>query len=168
MEFKLEKWKEEYIKDIAECANNINIANNLRNVFPFPYTYEDAECYVKMCIENEGNEQLCRAIVVDGKAVGSVGIFVKNDVYCKSAELGYWLAEECWKNGIMSNAVSQICKLAFETFDICRIFAEPYSYNKGSRAVLEKNGFELEGIMKNGVYKNGKLLDYCMYALLKN
>ena len=168
MEFKLENWKEEHIKDVAECANNINIANNLRNVFPFPYTYEDAEGYIKSCIENEGNNQLCRAIVIGGKAVGSVGIFVKDDVYSKSAELGYWLAEEYWRKGIMSSAVAQICKQAFERFDICRIFAEPFSCNKGSRGVLEKNGFVLEGIMKNGVYKNGKLLDYCMYALLKN
>ena len=168
MEFELEKWKEEYIKDIAQCANNINIARNLRNVFPFPYTYKDAEYYVKLCMENEENNQLCRAIVVNGKAVGSIGIFVKNDVYSKSAEVGYWLAEEYWGKGIMSNAVSQICKLAFEKFDICRIFAEPFSYNKGSRKVLENNGFVLEGTMRNGVYKGGKLLDYCMYALLKD
>ena len=67
----------------------------------------------------------------------------------------------------MSRAVRQICRQAFETFDIVRIYAEPYAYNKGSRGVLEKAGFRLEGVMRDSVYKNGKVIDSCLYALLK-
>ena len=67
----------------------------------------------------------------------------------------------------MSRAVRQICRQAFETFDIVRIYAEPYAYNKGIRGVLEKAGFRLEGVMRDSVYKNGKVIDSCLYALLK-
>ncbi len=69
------------------------IADNLRDVFPFPYVREDAENFVEACIEADGQGQICRAICVEGEAVGSIGVFVGSDVYRRSAEVGYWLAE---------------------------------------------------------------------------
>ncbi|MGE4485118.1 MAG: GNAT family N-acetyltransferase [Oscillospiraceae bacterium] len=167
MNFILRKWRAEDSADVAHFANNEKIACNLRNVFPYPYTMQDAKNYVEGCASNSEAEQLCRAVTVDGKAVGSIGIFLGSDVYSRSAELGYWLAEEYWNRGIMSAAVKQICEEAFERFDIVRIFAEPFAHNLGSRKVLENGGFALEGIMKNGVFKNGTVFDYCMYALLR-
>jgi len=85
----------------------------------------------------------------------------------KNAEIAYWLGEPFWDRGIMSEAIKQLCRTAFEQYDISRIFAEPYAQNIGSRKALEKAGFVLEGIMKKGVYKNGSFFDYCMYALVK-
>ena len=167
MNFMLRKWRPEDSADIAHFANNEKIARNLRNAFPYPYTMQDAKTYVEGCASNSEAKQLCRAVTVDGKAVGSIGIFLGSDVYCRSAELGYWLAEAYWNRGIMSAAVKQICEEAFERFDIIRIFAEPFTHNLGSRKVLENAGFSLEGIMQNGVFKNGKVFDYCMYALLR-
>lgn len=166
-EFLLRKWQYDDVDEIAIAANNPNIAKNLRNTFPNPYTKDDANWYVNDCISNEGNNQITRAIVVDGKAVGSIGVFVKSDVYEKSAELGYWLAEDYWRQGITSRAVQQICKEAFSTFDIIRIFAEPFDCNKGSKGVLEKAGFIYEGTMRNGVYKNEEVISYCMYSILR-
>ena len=167
MEFVLDNWNEKYIDDVAFYANNEKIACNLRNAFPYPYTREDAQGYVFSCAADSGERQLCRAIVVEGHAVGSIGIFLGTDVYEKSAELGYWLAEEFWGKGIMSAAVGQLCQAAFERFDIVRIYAEPFAHNTGSRRVLERNGFTMEGIKRNGVFKSGKVFDYCMYALLR-
>jgi len=99
--------------------------------------------------------------------VESIALFIKNDVYCRSAEIVYWLGEPFWSRGIMSEAIKQFCQTAFKQYNIVRIFAEPYAYNIGSRKALEKAGFVLEGIMKKGVYKDGKFFDYCMYALVK-
>lgn len=166
-DFILRKWRKEDAEVIVKAANNPNIAANLRNTFPYPYTLEDAKWYVEDCISKEGEKQITRAIVVDGKAVGSIGIFVQSDVYEKSGELGYWLSEEYWGRGIVSRAVESLCKEAFDTFDIIRIYAEPYDYNTGSRGVLEKAGFTYEGTMRNGVYKNGKIYSYCMYSILR-
>lgn len=166
-EFKLRAWKTEDAESLAQAANNPNIARNLRNAFPNPYTLEAAVWYINDSIANAGKKQINYAIVVDGQAVGSIGIFVKDDIYEKSAELGYWLSEDYWRKGIMSEAVRIICKEAFETFDIVRIFAEPFADNAGSRGVLEKAGFTYEGTMRNGVYKNGAIHSYCMYSVLR-
>ncbi len=166
MDFTLRKWSLGDIESVAHYANNEKIARNLRDVFPHPYTAEDAKGYIESCIANE-NATLCRAIVVGGEAVGSIGVFPCSDVYRKTAELGYWLAEDFWGKGIMTEATRRICTEAFEKFDIVRIYAEPFAHNQGSRRVLEKAGFTLEGIMKQGVYKRGEIHEYCMYALLK-
>ena len=60
-----------------------------------------------------------------------------------------------------------MCRTGFEAWDIVRIYAEPFAHNAGSRRVLEKAGFALEGVMRSGIWKNGRLRDYCMYALLR-
>lgn len=165
--FILREWKSEDAESVAQAANNEKIAANLRNAFPYPYTLEDAKWYVEDCISLGEDTQITRAIEIDGRAVGSIGIFVQDDVYEKSAELGYWLSEEYWRQGIMSEAVKQICREAFQKFDIIRIYAEPFQHNMGSRGVLEKAGFTYEGTMRNGVYKNGNVYSYCMYSLLR-
>lgn len=68
----------------------------------------------------------------------------------------------------MSQAARMLCREAFLTFDIIRIFAEPFETNAGSRGVLEKAGFTYEGTMRNGIYKNGKVYSYCMYSILRD
>ena len=166
--FTLRPWQEEDAESIAAAANNPKIAANLRNVFPSPYTLADAVWYVGDCIAQGEARQLTRASVVNGKAAGSIGVFLQGDVYEKSAELGYWLAEEHWGKGIMTEAVRQNCQEAFGHFDIIRIFAEPFTDNLGSRRVLEKAGFTREGTMRSGVYKNGQIHSYCVYALLRD
>ncbi len=166
-DFLLREWQYDDAEEIARAANNLRIAQNLRNVFPNPYTLEDAKWYVNDCILREGKKQMTRAIVVDGKAAGSIGIFVRDDVYEKTGELGYWLSEDYWRQGITSRAVRMICKEAFARFDLIRIFAEPFDCNTGSKGVLEKAGFTYEGTMRNGVYKNGSVYSYCMYSLLR-
>lgn len=167
MKFELRKWRSEDAESVAKFANNQKIANNLRNVFPFPYTLDDAKWYVNSCIDADATRQCTRAIVVDGEAVGSIGVFLKDDVYCKSAEIGYWLGEPFWSKGIVSESIRQICSYTFAHYDIVRIFAEPFAYNIGSRKALEKAGFQLEGILKKSVCKNDEILDSCMYALIK-
>lgn len=167
MQFCLRPWQETDAESIAEYANNWKVAQNLRDIFPFPYTLEDARWYADHCAKEDENDRLVRIIEVSGRAAGCISVFLEEDVYRKSAELGYWLGEPFWGHGIMTEAVREICAEAWERFDIVRIFAEPFACNKGSCRVLERAGFQLEGIKRSSVFKNGELLDSCMYALVK-
>ena len=105
--------------------------------------------------------------MVDGEAVGSISLTLGSDVYRRSAELGYWLGKPFWGRGIMTAAVTAMCRDGFGTWDIVRIHAEPFARNAASRRVLEKAGFTLEGTLRQSVYKNGEMLDSCIYALLR-
>ena len=167
MEWSLKPWNMSDAADIARYGNDPAIAANLRNAFPYPYTRKDAEQFINSCISGEENRQLCRAVYVDGRAAGSIGVFRQEDVYCKRAEIGYWLARPYWGRGIMSAAVRRMCEEAFAHWDIVRIYAEVFASNTGSRRVLEKAGFQREGVLRQSVYKNGKLLDSHLYALLQ-
>nr|GFD37118.1 acetyltransferase (GNAT) domain protein [Tanacetum cinerariifolium] len=105
------------------------------------------------------------AIEVDGQAVGGIGIHPQDDIHRRNAELGYWLAEPFWGQGIISAAIGQAVAFAFQTYDIDRVFARPFGTNLGSQRVLEKNGFVLEGRFEKALVKDGELLDELVYAI---
>ena len=88
----------------------------------------------------------------------------KSDVFCKDAEIGYFLSSDKWSKGIMTKAVSEITKIAFDKLDIIRITGIVYKPNIASQRVLEKNDFVLEGIKKNAVFKNGNIYDMFIYG----
>ena len=162
MEFQLREWHKSDMEDMVEHANNYNIAKWLTNQFPYPYTSEDAKNYLDLI--KDDNPTKVFAIVVEGKAVGSIGIFPQSDIHEKSAEIGYWLSEKYWGKGIISRAIQEITTYGFNTFDIVRAFARPFSTNKGSQRALEKAGFELEARLKNALYKNGEIMDEMIYV----
>jgi len=162
MNYKLRKWKDSDLESLVKHANNINIAKWLTNQFPYPYTEESGKSYLNL-IKND-NPTRVFAIEVEGEAVGSIGVFPQSDIHEKSAEIGYWLSERYWRKGIMSGAIREIAKYGFETFDIVRIYARPFSTNIGSQMVLEKAGFTFEARLKNALYKNNELLDELIYV----
>lgn len=99
--------------------------------------------------------------------MGSIGIFPQSDIHEKNAEMGYWLSEKYWGLGIMPRAIQEMVEYGFKTFDITRIFARPFSTNRGSQRVLEKAGFELEAKLKKAIYKDGEYLDEWIYSKKK-
>lgn len=167
MKVSIRNWRHSDAASLAAALSNKNIQNNLRDGLPYPYTEKDAKEYISFVLNSDPNETFAFAIDVDGKAVGSIGAFRQKNIHSRTAELGYYLAEEYWGKGIMTAAVKQLCEKLFAETDIIRIFAEPFSYNAGSRRVLEKAGFKLEGIMKNNAVKNGRVLDMALYAYTK-
>lgn len=102
--------------------------------------------------------------MADGEYVGNITVEKKSDVYEKDAEIGYILISDKWTKGIMTDAVGQICKIAFKELDIIRITGNVYGPNTAPSRVLEKNGFMLEGTMKSAVYKNGNIYDLHIYG----
>lgn len=166
MNHKLRAWNISDIESIVKHANNYNVAKWLTNQFPYPYDRKDAEIYINSVLND--SPQKVFAIEVDGEAAGSIGIFPQSDIHEKSAEIGYWLSEKYWRNGIMPKAIAEIVDYGFNTFDIVRIYARPFSSNKGSQRVLEKAGFELEAKLKRALYKNGEYLDELIYSKLKD
>jgi len=166
IDIKLRKWSEADLDSLVKYANNRNIAKWLTNGFPHPYSHEDGRAYLTL-IAND-NPTKVFAIEVNGEAVGSIGIFPQSDIHAKSAEMGYWLAEEYWGQGIMLKAIEEIIAYGFQTFDIVRIFARPFSTNLKSQRLLEKAGFSLEARLKKALFKNGEHMDELIYAKLND
>lgn len=162
-EYKLRPWRAADINDLVRYANNWNIAQYLTDKFPFPYTADHGRAFIEFATQDDPIHIF--AIEIDGQAAGGIGIHPQDDIHRKNAELGYWLAEPFWGQGIISRAIKEAVDFAFQTYDIDRVFARPFGTNIASQKVLEKNDFVLEGTFKNVLIKDGVLLDELVYAI---
>ncbi|MFM1874290.1 MAG: hypothetical protein RL266_27 [Bacteroidota bacterium] len=162
-DFKLRPWSMDDLPSLVKYANNFNLAKNLTDRFPNPYTIEDGTTYLNMVCTATTDLVIC--IEVNGEAAGSVGIHFKKDIYRKNAEIGYWLAEPYWGQGIISRVIAKMVTRAFERNDIERVYAPVFGSNKASQRVLEKNGFVLEGQFEKTIFKNGQFEDELVYAV---
>ncbi len=149
-------------KSLAQSANNFNVWINLRNQMPHPYQLADAENFIRLIANQNPAQNL--GIEISGKIMGMIGATRLSDVYQKTADFGYWLDKSLWGRGIMTEVIHTFIPYAFENFDIFKLSAGVYGHNKASVRILEKNGFELEGVLRNHVYKNGVILDELRYA----
>lgn len=165
-QFKLRPWSMDDLPSLVKYANNPNIASNLSDGFPHPFTEADGKRFLEHFQEEDSGTVLC--IEVDGEAAGSIGIHPRSGMYRKHVAIGYWLAEPFWGRGIISQAIPQIVDLAFEKYDINKVFACPYGKNKASHRVLEKCGFELEATLKDNIFKNSELDDELLYVVFRN
>lgn len=164
---KIRKWELSDAKELAAALSNKKVQDNLRDGLPYPYTEQDGTDYISAMLSTDENETFAFAITVEGKVIGSIGIFRQGNIHRQTAELGYFIAEDYWGKGIMTEAVKQICEYVFDKSDIIRIYAEPFAYNDASCRVLEKAGFQYEGTLRSNAVKNGEVIDMKMYSLLK-
>ncbi len=168
MKYRLRPWYLEDIPSLTHYINNIHIWNNVRDGMPHPYTEEDAHSYITMVQEEAANGSPVNfAIDIEGEAVGGIGFVAGKDVERISAEIGYWLGEPFWNKGIMTDVVREASLLAFETLPFTRLYAGVFEKNPSSMRVLEKAGYTKEGIFRKAVIKNGEVMDFHIYALLK-
>ena len=162
----LRQWTKDDIKELANLMNNAN-RSYLSNGLPYPYTEDHAQWWLNMVADKDEKDGLYRAIIVEGKIVGMISLEKKSDVYEKDAEISYVLMTEYWGKGITTQAVQKLCEEAFEKLDILRITGCVFGENEASKKVLTKAGFVLEGVMKQAVYKNDKVMDLYHYGLYK-
>lgn len=164
-EYIFRSWKAEDAQSIAKYADNRKIWMNLRDAFPHPYRIKDAESYISNAITKHPETSF--AIATQKEAIGGIGLVLGKDVHRYSAELGYWLAEPFWGQGIMTRAVKAITEYAIQELGMLRIYAEPYHTNPASAKVLEKAGFKCEGTLRSSVVKDGKILDQKIFGYVR-
>ena len=167
MNCKIRRWELSDASDLAAALSNKKIQDNLRDGLSYPYTEQDGKEFISAMLAANENDTFAFAITVNGKVIGSIGAFRQGNIHRQTAELGYYIAEEYWSKGIMTEAVKQLCDYVFSNTDIIRIYAEPFAYNIGSCRVLEKAGFQYEGTLRSNALKNGNVFDMKMYSKLK-
>jgi ribosomal-protein-alanine N-acetyltransferase len=89
-------------------------------------------------------------------------------VHPQQADLGYWLGVPYWNRDYMTEAVCLACHFSFEHLDAARAYATVMVGNHGSRRVLEKNGFRLDGTLRKHVLKRGEWRDEWFLTLLRS
>ena len=161
----LRPWQRGDSEALVEHANNRRIWQNLRDAFPHPYTADDGDRWLAVADKFDPPRNF--AIVVDGQAVGGIGLVLKDDVYARSAEIGYWLGEAFWGRGIATAAVRVTTDYAFARFDLTRLYAGVFAWNTASTRVLEKAGYSFEARLRNAITKDGRTCDELVYAVVR-
>lgn len=160
----LRKFRNEDRDRLIELANNANIANNLRDAFPHPYTIDAANKFLSDAQSANPTTRFC--IEKNGVYVGNIGLHPDSDIYRMNAEIGYFVGEPYWGQGIASQAVKLMVSYGFDHLKLHRIEAGVFSYNTSSAKVLENAGFQFEGTLKHGLIKNGEYYDEYRYGIV--
>ncbi|MDB5155021.1 MAG: family N-acetyltransferase [Mucilaginibacter sp.] len=163
--FTIRGWKLGDEVSLQKHADNPKVSSCLMDRFPSPFNMEDAVNWVNVLVEQ--NPLVNFAITINDEVIGGIGLEPRQDVYRKTAILGYWLSEDLWGRGIMPEAVKLVTDYAFTQLGFIRIQASVYSKNPASMRVLEKAGYQKEGVLRNAVVKNNVVMDEHIYAILK-
>ena len=167
MDCVLRPWRLEDAGDLAAALNDRRILDNLRDGLPYPYTPQDGADFIAAMLAADSHAAYPFAITVEDRAVGSIGAFRRENIHCRTAEVGYYIGASWWGKGLATSAVRQLCAQLFRETDLLRIFAEPFADNTASCRVLEKAGFQLEGVLRKNAVKNGAVRDMKLYALVR-
>jgi RimJ/RimL family protein N-acetyltransferase len=164
-DLRVRDWRKDDLESLLRYANNPNIAANLRDQFPYPYTRREGIEYLNYV--RSTHVPLAFAIEFGGEAIGGIGFKQGIDIARLTMEMGYWLGEPFWGRGLTTRAVTAASDWAFDNYKIVRIFAMVFAHNLASLRVLEKSGFQREGILRLSAIKNGVILDQAMYAKVR-
>jgi len=156
----LRHWTQADAMELTSLCNAVD-RRFLSDRLPNPYTKKDAEEWLKMVTDNDTITGIYRAIVYDGKLIGSISVEKKDD----DAEIGYMLLNEYSNKGIGTEAVRQVCSIAFKILSLEQITANVFQPNIASIRVLLKNGFKYKDAIPNAVIKDGYVYDLLIYVL---
>lgn len=158
MTIRLRQWRKEDYSALSRNANNENVSRYLRDMFPYPYTEDDAKSFIEFAT-NCNNGNLYFAVTVDGEVAGGANIGFLDDVYRHNAGIGYWLGEKYWGKGIATEVIGKLYKKACKKEGIIRVEAQIIADNCGSFRALRKNGFVVEACLHDRIYKGGNTYD---------
>ena len=136
---------------LIEIANNRNIYTNLRDAFPHPYTSEHAEVFLQKAISARPSQLM--AILCNDHYVGNIGIHPGQDVYRKSAELGYFISEDHWNKGIATQAVAIMVEYTFANSNMLEYMRVYSTTTKHRRKFWKKTVFFLKAAPQNPFIK---------------
>ncbi len=159
----LREFKEEDTAQLTHILNEPEVVKYLSSKIPKPYTLQDAQWW----ISTGSKFGIVKAIECNGTLIGCIGADRGEFEYQRSAEIGYWIAKDYWRQGVATQAISELIPLIFTTTDIVRLFASVFSENTASMRVLDKCGLKLEAIHKKAIYKDGKFYDNHIFSILK-
>lgn len=127
---------------------------------------DDSRAFIRRTQQQFGaNEGLQTLLVVRGEIAGMIG---HNGVRWdrRAAALGYWMAEKHQGRGYMTLACRAYVKHAFGEMGLNRVEIRAATGNLRSRAIPERLGFQLEGVLRDAEWLYDRFVDHAVYGLL--
>jgi len=153
---------------VRELAGERDVAATALNI-PHPFERGMAEQWIASHHPQwEEGSGAAFAVVrqQDQRVIGAVGLTIERRH--AAAELGYWIGKPYWGQGYASEAVAGVVRCAFEDLALHRLHASHFAGNLASRRVLEKAGFQCEGVSREAVFHWGRYEDLVRWGLLRS
>ena len=162
--FLLRPWREDDLEALLLHADDPLVPRGLSDRFPHPYTRADGEAFLAGRVVDL--DQPLLAIEIDGEACGGIGVRPGHGERAHGAELGYWLGRRHWGRGWMTGIVGTYLDWVVPALRLQRVEASVLDANPASARVLEKNGFQEEGLRRGAVRKADGLHDLRLFGRL--
>jgi RimJ/RimL family protein N-acetyltransferase len=158
-------WQPKDATSLSTHLGNPKVTEQLLARHPNPYTVERALQWIELCRMEADPVNFAIANKTD--AIGGVSLYLQRGVRRHSAEIGFWIGEPFWNQGIATQVVQAFVDYAFTRFALTRVFANVFSANTASIRVLEKAGFLYEGMAVKSVNKDERFMDELSYAIVR-
>ena len=128
---------------------------------------EDTGAFIRNSLRDFGERKsVALGIWVGGIHAGGSG-YHDHDWRNMKTEVGYWLAERYQGQGIMTDVVKAILPYAFSELGMNRVEIHCAIENRRSRAIPERLGFTMDGIMRGAHKLYDNYVDLAIYGLLR-
>lgn len=140
------------VPSLVKYADNKKITDRIIN-FPYPFREPDGVFRISNVLQGfKTKTRFVFSIILKERAelIGEISIHLERN---NTAQLGYWIGEPFWNQGMVTEAVGAVLQFGFEKLELQTIFATCDADNPGSERVLVKNGMEQH-------YLAGNVLQY--------
>jgi len=153
--------------DVERLAGMREIADTTLNI-PHPYPHGGAAEWIRLHGPAWIDGTSATFAIVGrktGALVGAISLMIKREH--RRAELGYWIALDCWNRGYATEASRCLIDFGFEFLGLHRIEARHFLRNPGSGRVMQKLGMRQEGIERDHVIKWDRFESLAVYSILE-
>jgi ribosomal-protein-alanine N-acetyltransferase len=153
--------------DVERLAGRREIADTTFNI-PYPYPHGGAAEWIGLharAWERRASATFAIVATDTGKLVGAISLMIKSEH--RRAELGYWIAVECWNRGYATEASHRLIEFGFESLGLHRIEARHLHRNPASGRVMQKLGMEPEGLERDAAIKWERFETLAVYSILE-
>ena len=136
---------------------------------PSPNTVENIERFINRSRQSarKGTTYVFAIVPHEaGELAGTIGIHAVSAAH-KKAEIGYWLAKNFRRRGIMPEALGLVLKFCFKKLKLQRVQAGTLIDNVASQKLLKKCGFKFEGRHRSYYFHRKRIKDAYMYAITR-
>lgn len=153
-------------QDVFEYSKNPNVGPNA-GWKPHESIEETKEIMQAIFLEQESVFGII--LSESGKVIGSVGLLPDpKREFDKAMMIGYALGEKYWNKGYMTEAVKAVINYGFEKLGLELISCNCYPFNEGSKRVIKKCGFRLEGVLRmTEEIFDGNVYDHLCFSITK-
>lgn len=155
------------IPALLKHANNPKIAEQIFNI-DYPYTAENAVARMHFVYEALKKEDRFIFAIVhkeDNELMGEIGLHLDGNY---KAEMGYWISESYWGQGLVTEAIAAALQFGFTTLNLHKIFATHFVGNEASGRAMIKNGMIKEAKLKDHYLYNNAFQSLVQYRLTKD